>query len=77
MYPDVACPLGCGHTDTLPNILMCPALKVRLVTKSVTNDGIKYEDVFSPDVKKQKQVTELFKQLLEIREKLLNCQPAA
>ena len=77
MYPDVACPLGCGQTDTLPNILTCPALQVHMMTDSVTNDAVKYEDVFSPDVKKQKQVTELYRQLLEIRENQLKCPPAA
>ena len=23
MFPDVDCPLGCGHIDSLPNILIC------------------------------------------------------
>ena len=77
MYPDVACPLGCGHTDTLPNILTCPVLQVHMMTDSVTNDAVKYKDAFCPDVVKQKQVTELFQQLLEIRENQLNCPPVA
>ena len=77
MYPDVDCPMGCGQTDTLPNILTCPVLQVHMMTDSLTNDAVKYEDVFSTDIKKQKQVTELFRQLLEIRGKKLNCQPAA
>jgi hypothetical protein len=48
-----------------------------MMTDSVTDDAAKYEDAFSPDVKRQKQVTELFKQLLEIRENQLNCPPVA
>ena len=66
-----------GHTDTLPNILTCPVLQVHMMTDSVTNDAVNYEDAFSSDVKKQKQVTELFRQLLEIRENQPNCPPVA
>ena len=33
---------------------------------------VKYEDIFSEDVNKQKQVTQLFENLLEIRNNILN-----
>ena len=38
---------------------------------------IRYEDVFSLDIFKHKQATELYRQLLEVRENLLNSQPEA
>ena len=38
------------------------------------NGDIRYEDIFGADIKKQKRITELFKQLLEIRNQILqNC----
>ena len=43
-----------------------------MISQNVAKDIAKYEDIFSPDVIKQKQVTELFFQLLEIQERILN-----
>ena len=40
-------------------------------------DNVKYEDVFSRNVLKQKRATELYRQLLEIRDEMLNSQPEA
>ena len=77
MYQDVLCPLGCGDTDTLSNILTCQLLKTNMTSSNIATDTIQYSDVFSTDVVKQKQVTEAYSQLLEIREKLLNSLPVA
>ena len=77
MFPDVDCPLGCRHIDSLPNILKCPVLQAHMRTNNVAIDAVKYEDIFSPDIVKQKQVTELFAQCLEIREIIQNSPPAA
>ena len=38
---------------------------------------MKYQDVFSADVVKQKQVTELYRQLLDVRANLLDSSPVA
>ena len=43
----------------------------------ICNDYVKYEDVFSRNVLKQKQATELYQKLLEIRNEILNSQPEA
>ena len=48
-----------------------------MTSSSIATDTIQYSDVFSTDVVKQKQVTEAYSQLLEIREKLLNSLPVA
>ena len=77
MYQDALCPLGCGDTDTLPNILTCRVLQANMTSLNIATDTIQYSDVFSTDVCKQKQVTEAYSQLLEIREKLLNSSPVA
>ena len=77
MYDDLTCPLGCGDQDTLPNILTCSVLKDKLKTDTVATNHISYDDIFSSNVGKQKQVTELYSHLLGIREELLKSQPVA
>ena len=77
MYDDLTCPLGCGDQDTLPNILTCSVLKDKLKTDTVATNHISYDDIFSSNDGKQKQVTELYSHLLGIREELLKSQPVA
>ena len=77
MYVDIMCPLGCTNTDTIPHILECVPLQQSMISQNVAKDKAKYEDIFSPDVIEQKQVTELFIQLLEIGERILNSPPVA
>ena len=77
LYPDKSCPLGCGDMDTLKNILSCKVLKQSHASHDVTNSDIRYEDIFSSDINKQKQVTELYRQLLETRNKIISSQPVA
>ena len=77
LYPDPLCPLGCGENDTLPNLLTCSVLKSHHATTSLSSSEIRYEDIFSTDIVKQKQVTELYRQLLENRANLLSSQPVA
>ena len=78
LYADIKCPLMCGEDDKLQHILECSVLKSHHTSSSVmSNNGVSYEDVFSSDVSKQKQVTELYQQLLEIRSNLIKSQPEA
>ena len=76
MFPDVVCPLGCAHIDSLPNILVCPVLQANIQTNNLVIEAVKYQDIFSPDIVKQRQVTELYTQCLEIRDKILKSPPA-
>ena len=76
-YKDILCPLGCGELDTLENILSCTKLKIHHTSDNVATSECKYSDIFSSDVAKQRQVTELYQQLLELRENLINNQPVA
>ena len=52
---DTTCPLGCGQSDTLQNILACTVLKRYHASTSIGTD-IEYEHVFSEDTKKQKRM---------------------
>ena len=71
MYEDHSCPLGCGDTDNLPNIIKCSVHNNRLQSDSLATDCIRYEDVFSKEVLKQKEVTQLYTQLLRIRDEII------
>ena len=75
MFPDVLCPLGCGETDTLKNVLSCSVLRNNFQSESVTMHEVKFDDIFSPDITKQKQITQLYIQLMDIREKIINNSP--
>ena len=76
MYNDTACPLGFGNEDTLKNILTCTTLRSHHKSSDICLQGIQYEDMFSNNTVKQKQVTELYRQLLHIRYEILS-QPVA
>ena len=69
------CPLGCGEQDNIPNILLCRVLNQYQKSESVTDGEINYNNIFSNNIEKQKQVTELYEDLLEIRTRLINSQP--
>ena len=75
MYPDIECPLECGEDDTIQHIMECSVLRQHHKSDNVSYSDIKYTDVFSKDVAKQKQVTELYEQLLEVRTRLLDSEP--
>ena len=77
LYKDRTCPLGCGEQDTIPNILTCSVLNQYHKSNIVTHGNIKYADIFSNDIQKQREVTELYENLLEIRNRLVNSLPVA
>ena len=76
VYTDTTCPLGCGNPDTLQNILTCPVLISQHNTSEISRSKIYHKDIFSDDLQKQKQVTELYRQLLQIRNEI-SSQPVA
>ena len=76
MYPDKTCPLGCGEEDTLQNVLTCTVLRSLHNSSELSISAVKYEDVFSSDIRKQKAVTETFRQLLKIKNEKMS-QPVA
>ena len=74
-YNDLSCPLKCGKDDTLENVLSCAVILQHHSSKHVSLSNVKFEDIYSSNILKQKQATELFNQLLTLRTKLLNAQP--
>ena len=72
IYGETFCPLGCGENDTLENILRCKTILSNYRTTQLCNGNSNYNDVFSKDIRKQKEVTELYRKFLEIRNKLIS-----
>ena len=55
--------------DSQEHMLDCTTLGKKLEGKTITKEEIKYEDLFQ-SVEKQKQVTQLYTELIEIRNKI-------
>ena len=72
MFTDLQCPLGCGNADTIQNLSTCTVIQKHFKTEAVTADRVDYEHLFGADIKKQKEATEMFTQLLNIREQIIN-----
>ena len=68
MFVNKQCLLGCDHIDTLENILSCGGLQDCLPDR---RSSITFHDVYSEDVLIQKDATNLFMEMLEMREILL------
>ena len=75
MFQDVMCPVGCGNNDTLKNILTCTVLHKHYKTETLAREHTVLADIYSTDVHKQKQVTQLFTELMKIRENILSNNP--
>ena len=67
LYKEKVCPLGCGDLDTIQNIISCKTLRQNHISKNIVSGEIQFEDIFSKDIYKQKQVTDLYENLLKIR----------
>ena len=65
-YSDVSCPICMKHDDDQPHVLKCEVLTSRMISSEAASDKIEYEDIFK-EVKKQKEVTNLFLKLYNIR----------
>ena len=60
------CSLCYTHLDSQAMAFNCPKLKAEIDIRG------KYEDIFSEDTKKQKCITEMFRQLLEIQNEVIS-----
>ena len=61
--------------EDVQNILTCAVLKQKHVSKDMSTSEMQYEDIFSSNIVKQQQVTELYRQLLDVRNNILNSLP--
>ena len=77
MCPDIKCPLLCGEDDTLQHILECSVPKLDYTYSVLAIGDITYQNIFSSNIVRQRQVTEIYRQLLDVRMNLLDSQPVA
>ena len=66
---DIQCQLCMQSCDTQKHILDCSVIQKHITSNIIEEDKAEYEDLFG-EVRKQKRVTVLFKDLIEIRKKL-------
>ena len=71
------CPLQCGDVDTIENVLTCRVIKQHHTSNELTKTTSQYQDIFSHDIDKQQKVTELYSQLLETRNNIIQSMPVA
>ena len=72
MYAIIECTLQFGEDDKIQHILDCSVIKQHHKSDNVSHNDIQYIDVFSCNTVIQKQVTELYQQLLEVKSRLTN-----
>ena len=68
--PPVLCCVG--KQTPYQNILTCMQLLSKHKSSQMSRSNICYEDIFSEHLQKQKQVTELYQQLLQIRNEIMS-----
>ena len=67
MFSTLLCPLCDVHLDTLPNLLQCDLLRVKQSTDAASRNNVTFSDIYSSDIRKQKEITELYSDFLRIR----------
>ena len=72
MFTDNLCPLSCDSPDTLQHLLECPVVQQCHTSQDVSASHVRYTDVFSGDTVKQKQATQLYSELLEVRNRIIS-----
>ena len=60
----------------MENILTCTVLQKQFKSEEIANRAIVLTDIYSQDINTQKQVTELFKNLMKMRENIVINNPA-
>ena len=70
-YNDLNCPLCSSASDDQPHLLKCKVLKNKMKSKEAAIGYVEYEDLFS-NINKQKEITNLFTELLKIRNQEIN-----
>ena len=68
---NLLCPLCENERDDQPHVLECTELQSIFNTKELSNRKVKHDDIFGA-VDKQKEDTQLFLQLLNIRNELVD-----
>ena len=68
---DIACQLCFEEDENQQHLLKCKKLNKIFKSQEILIEDIEYNDIFK-DIKKQKVIVSLFKELLEVRNYILN-----
>ena len=74
IHSNLLCSLCQVECEDQQHILRCKVILSELNATDIANENIKYEDLFSKNVNKQKAITALFLSLFNIRNKILEKQ---
>ena len=71
IHTNILCTLCGVESEDQQHLLKCQVIKNNFKTEEISNGSVKYEDIFSKDVQKQKEVTALYMNLFRLRDSLL------
>ena len=69
---NIRCSLCDMKNEDQRHILSCRVIQQYIRSKNITISKVDYQDLFSQDVRKQKEITTLYLELFKIRTTLLN-----
>ena len=72
IHTNLKCSLCDNEDEDQQHILVCTVIKNYLQSKNVSVNNVIYQDIFSSDITKQKEITTLYMELFKIRTMLLN-----
>ena len=80
LHTHLRCPLcdDKNDQDDQQHVILCKVLKENHKSNTMSQEKPSYEDIFSENIQKQKEITSLYVELFNIRKALLlnNCQVA-
>ena len=71
IHTNTLCTLCGDESEDQQHLLKCKVIKTNFKTDEISKGIVKYEDIFSKDVQKQKEVTALYLNLFRLRDSLL------
>ena len=72
IHTNIRCSLCDVENEDQRHLLSCKVIKQYIRSKNITISKVEYQDLFSQDVRKQKEITTLYLELFQIRTTLLN-----
>ena len=75
---DLLCGLCHQEKEDQPHLLKCDVLSRKLQTTQVSRNNAEYDDIFSEDINKQKEISTIYLQLFKLKSDIEanNSQPA-
>ena len=71
IHSNIICDLCKNEEETQQHILECEELRKEYNSEDVVTENVTYDSLFCKDVKKQKEVTTLFKELFKAKERII------